>query len=79
MQIKIWKEQRIKFGVSFTGAIKLGLFTPYLSKAIKKKVRKGGAPIRSATCYTIGHKKKGTDGKWYKVIKIGNSRRWSKC
>jgi len=39
MQIKIWKEQRIKLGVSFTGAIKLGLFTPYLSKAIKKKVK----------------------------------------
>ena len=38
MKIKRWKEQRIKLGVSFTGAIKLGLFTPCLSKAIKKKV-----------------------------------------
>ena len=48
-------------------------------KAIKKKNRIGGAPIRSATCYTIGHKAKGTDGKCYKVIKVGKSRRWSKC
>ena len=38
MQIKRWKERKIKLGVSFTGAMKLGLFTPNLSKAIKKKV-----------------------------------------
>ena len=37
MHIKRWKEQKIKLGVSFTGAIKLGLFTPSLSKAIKRK------------------------------------------
>ena len=38
MQYKTWKEQRIKLGVSFMGAIKLGLVIPYLSKAVKKKV-----------------------------------------
>ena len=38
MQIKRWKAQKIKIGVSFTGAVKLGLFTPSISKAIKKKV-----------------------------------------
>ena len=39
MRIKRWRTQKIKLGVSFTGAIKLGLFTPSLSKAIKKKVK----------------------------------------
>ena len=38
----------------------MGLLKKCKGIAIKKKVRKGGAPIRSATCYTIGHKKKGT-------------------
>ena len=57
----------------------MGLLKKCKGIAIKQKKRKGGAPIRSATCYTIGHKKKGTDGKWYKVIKAGKSRRWSKC
>ena len=47
-------------------------------KKIKKTVRKGGAPKESATCYTIGHKKKGTNGKLYKVVKSGKSRRWVK-
>ena len=45
-------------------------------KAIIKKNRKGGAPKETATCYTIGHKKKGTNGKWFKVVKFGKSRRW---
>ena len=57
----------------------MGLLKKCKGRAIKQKKRKGGAPIRSATCYTIGHRAKGTDGKCYKVIKAGKSRRWSKC
>ena len=56
----------------------MGLLKKCKGISIKKKVRKGGAPIRSATCYTIGYKQKGTDGKMYKVIKSGKSRRWVK-
>ena len=43
---------------------------------IMKKKRKSGAPKQTATCYTLGHRKKGTNGKMFKVIKSGNSRRW---
>ena len=56
----------------------MGLIKKYKGKKIKKKERKGGAPIRTATCYTLGYIKKGTDGNKYKVVKIGSSRRWSK-
>ena len=38
MHIEKWKTKKIKIGISFTGAVKLGLFTPSLSMEIKKKV-----------------------------------------
>ena len=51
----------------------------YKDRRIPKKTRKGGAPEQSATYYTIGTRKKGTDGGTYRVVKSGESRRrWSK-
>ena len=43
--------------------------------------RKGGAPIISAKCFTIGSRRKGTDNgtdneTYYKVIPAGKSQRW---
>lgn len=40
--------------------------------------RKGGSPTDSATCWTVGSRKKGTDGSVYTVAKIGKSQRWVK-
>ena len=39
MHFTSWQAQTIKLGFTFTGAIKLGILTPFLSKAIKKTVK----------------------------------------
>ena len=56
----------------------MGLLKKCKGKKIPTKDRKGGAPRETATCYTIGHRKKGTNGKWFTVIKSGKTRRWIK-
>lgn len=38
--------------------------------------RKGGSPTESATCWTIGSTKRGTDGSMYIVSKLDKSQRW---
>ena len=38
--------------------------------------RKGGAPKESATEFNLGDVREGTDGRLYRVIKIGKSQRW---
>jgi len=35
---KQWMQKRIESGVTWTGAIKLGLFNPVLKKSINKKI-----------------------------------------
>ena len=35
---KLWIKKRIDNGVSWTGAVKLGLFAPELKRAIKNKI-----------------------------------------
>ena len=40
------------------------------------RARKGGAPRESATCWTVGSRKKGTDGRMYEVRKLSKSQRW---
>lgn len=34
-----WIEEKIKSGVTWTGALKLGLFIPVLRKSINKKIK----------------------------------------
>ena len=34
-----WMEEKIKSGVTWTGALKLGLFIPVLRKSINKKIK----------------------------------------
>ena len=35
---KQWMQKRIESGITWTGAIKLGLFNPVLKKSINKKI-----------------------------------------
>ena len=44
----------------------------------KRASRRGGAPTESATCRTVGARKRGTDGSVYVVVASGKSQRWQK-
>jgi hypothetical protein len=49
------------------------------SSKCPRHARSGGAPTASAKCYVENSCKRGTDGKWYKIVRAGKSRRWQKC
>lgn len=53
---------------------KVNRYSPSRVKARSKRP----SPSSSATEYRIGSKKRGNDGNMWKIIKSGNSRRWSK-
>lgn len=46
---------------------------------LAKRSRKGGAPVKSATCLATGTQRYGTDGKVYEVKRVQKTSRWMKA